>query len=126
VLSKKDMDSLAKAVEKHLPSAGWLLLCGSLPPGVDSHFYALLIESATHHGVQTLLDTDGDALLYGIEAGPTLASPNQSEAERLLNRALITRSLPSLTQPSGSAAVFMIATKCGARTPGADSMENVF
>jgi 1-phosphofructokinase family hexose kinase len=92
VLSKKDMDSLAKAVEKHLPSAGWLLLCGSLPPGVDSHFYALLIESATHHGVQTLLDTDGDALLYGIEAGPTLVSPNQSEGERLLNRALITRS----------------------------------
>jgi 1-phosphofructokinase family hexose kinase len=91
-LSKKDMNSLAKAVEKHLPSASWLLLCGSLPPGVDSHFYALLIESATRHGVQTLLDADGEALLHGISAGPTVVSPNQSEAERLLNRALITRS----------------------------------
>lgn len=91
-LGKKDTASLAKTVEKHLPSAGWLLLCGSLPPGVDPHFYARLIESATRHGVQTLLDTDGDPLLYGIEAGPTAVSPNQSEAERLLNRALITRS----------------------------------
>ena len=91
-LSKKDTTTLAKAVEKHLPSASWLLLCGSLPPGVDIHFYARLIESATRHGVQTLLDTDGDPLLHGLEAGPTLVSPNQSEAERLLNRALITRS----------------------------------
>jgi fructose-1-phosphate kinase PfkB-like protein len=30
--------------------------------------------------------------MTGIEAGPTVATPNQSEAERLLNRALITRS----------------------------------
>ena len=99
-LSKKDMDSLAKAVEKHLPSAGWLLLCGSLPPGVDSRFYAHLIESATHHGVQTLLDTDGDALLYGIEAGPTLASPNQSEAERLAESVPRSRVPIPLTRPA--------------------------
>ena len=32
------------------------------------------------------------SLLYGIEGAPTIATPNQSEAERLLNRALITRS----------------------------------
>jgi fructose-1-phosphate kinase PfkB-like protein len=31
-------------------------------------------------------------LLYGLEAKPTIVKPNQSEAERLLNTALITRS----------------------------------
>jgi fructose-1-phosphate kinase PfkB-like protein len=41
--------------------------------------------------VKTLLDTDGDALREGIEAAPTVVSPNQHEAERLLNRALVTR-----------------------------------
>ena len=41
--------------------------------------------------VKTLLDTDGDALLHGLEAQPTVVTPNQQEAERLLNRALITR-----------------------------------
>ena len=46
---------------------------------------------ARERKVKTLLDTDGDALLHGIEAGPTVVSPNQPEAERLLNRALITR-----------------------------------
>jgi len=41
--------------------------------------------------VKTLLDTDGDALREGIEAAPTAVSPNQQEAENLLNRALVTR-----------------------------------
>ncbi|HEX4231851.1 MAG TPA: hexose kinase [Bryobacteraceae bacterium] len=91
-LSKTEMTGIRKAVEKLLPSASWLMLCGSLPPGVDPHFYTNLIRLATKHNVNTLLDTDGDPLLHGIEGAPTLVSPNQSEAERLLNRALITRS----------------------------------
>ena len=67
------------------------MLCGSIPPGVSSDFYTKLIRMARERKVKTLLDTDGDALLHGIEAGPTIVSPNQPEAERLLNRALITR-----------------------------------
>jgi 1-phosphofructokinase family hexose kinase len=91
VVTRAEQNRLLKGVEKHLPNSSWLMLCGSLPPGVDSHFYAKLITLATKHKVQTLLDTDGDALLYGIEGKPTVVKPNQSEAERLLNRALITR-----------------------------------
>jgi 1-phosphofructokinase family hexose kinase len=67
------------------------MLCGSIPPGVSTEFYTKLIHMARERKVKTLLDTDGDALLHGIEACPTMVSPNQSEAERLLNRALITR-----------------------------------
>jgi fructose-1-phosphate kinase PfkB-like protein len=46
---------------------------------------------ARERKVKTLLDTDGEALLHGVEAGPTVVTPNQPEAERLLNRGLITR-----------------------------------
>ena len=67
------------------------MLCGSLPPGVPSNFYARLIDMARRKKVKTLLDTDGEALREGIEAAPTVVSPNQHEAERLLNRALVTR-----------------------------------
>jgi len=91
-LSQPELNRILKAVEKLLPESSWLMLCGSLPPGVDSHFFAKLINLAAKHKVETLLDTDGDALLYGVEAEPTIVKPNQSEAERLLNRALITRS----------------------------------
>ncbi len=90
-LSQAEQNRIIKAVECHLPSASWLMLCGSLPPGVEAHFYTKLIRVAAKHDVKTLLDTDGDALLHGLEAQPTLVKPNQSEAERLLNTPLITR-----------------------------------
>jgi 6-phosphofructokinase 2 len=91
-LTKGEQERVVKAVEHLLPNASWLMLCGSLPPGVDEHLYTRLIKLAEENRVETLLDTDGDPLLYGIEAGPTVVKPNQSEAERLLNTALITRS----------------------------------
>src|SRR5262249_32826005 len=75
----------------YLPKARWLLLCGSVPPGVPGEFYAKLIDQARKYNVKTLLDTDGEALEVGLEAKPTVVTPNQQEAERLLNRALLTR-----------------------------------
>jgi 1-phosphofructokinase family hexose kinase len=67
------------------------MLCGSLPQGVPADFYAQLIARARKKNVKTLLDTDGEALAQGIEAGPTIVTPNQQEAERLLNTVLLTR-----------------------------------
>ncbi len=91
-LSKTELSRLGEVVHKRLPGANWLMLCGSLPPGVPGTFYSELIELAHRHGVKTLLDTDGEALIEGVRAGPTVVAPNQQEAERLLNTALITRS----------------------------------
>jgi 1-phosphofructokinase family hexose kinase len=91
-LSKVEQDRIVKTVERLLPNSSWLMLCGSLPPGVNHHLYTKLIQHAAKHKVETVLDTDGDALLHGLEAAPTIVKPNQSEAERLLNTALITRS----------------------------------
>ncbi len=91
-LSKLEQDRVFRAVENLLPKASWLMLCGSVPPGMDTHFYTNLIRLAAQHKVETLLDADGDSLLHALEAQPTIVKPNQSEAERLLNTALITRS----------------------------------
>ena len=91
-LSQAEQNRVIKAVEKHLPEASWLMLCGSLPPGVEPHFYTKLIRIAHKQKVKSLLDTDGDALLHGLEGEPTVVKPNQSEAERLLNTPLVTRS----------------------------------
>jgi 1-phosphofructokinase family hexose kinase len=90
-LSTKELDKLAAVVESKLDKATWFMICGSMPPGVPPHFYNHLLDLAHKKKVKTLLDTDGDALLHGLEAGPTVVTPNQQEAERLLNRALITR-----------------------------------
>jgi 1-phosphofructokinase family hexose kinase len=90
-ITPEELTRVERVVANRLESAGWLMLCGSIPPGVSSDFYTKLIHMARERKVKTLLDTDGDALLHGIEAGPAIVSPNQPEAERLLNRALITR-----------------------------------
>lgn len=87
-----ELEQLKSAVKSRIQRAHWLMLCGSLPPGVPPHFYNELIQMAREHNVKSLLDTDGDALLHGLEAHPTVVTPNQQEAERLLNRVLLTRS----------------------------------
>ena len=92
VIEKSELAKIEKTVRGRLENAHWLMLCGSLPPGVPATFYAQLIAAARKQGVKTLLDTDGDALREGIEAKPTVVTPNQQEAERLLNTALLTRS----------------------------------
>lgn len=90
-IKARELEGVRKAVEKRLSKASWLLICGSVPPGVPAEFYAELIEMAHSKKVKTLLDTDGPVLEAGMAAKPTAVKPNQAEAERLLHRALISR-----------------------------------
>jgi 1-phosphofructokinase family hexose kinase len=91
IITPEELASVERTIESRLEGATWLMLCGSIPPEVSPDFYTKLIRMAREKKVKTLLDTDGDALQQGVEAGPTVVTPNQQEAERLLNRALITR-----------------------------------
>jgi len=91
VLSSAELERVEKAVRESLANASWLLACGSLPPGVPPSFYGKLISMARQKKVKTLLHADGRALVEGIEAKPTVVTPNQQEAERLLGRTLLTR-----------------------------------
>jgi 1-phosphofructokinase family hexose kinase len=91
-ISGSEQTKIMEATEKLLPGASWLMLCGSVPPGVEQAFYGHLVKLAKKNKVQTLVDSDADPLLHALEAKPTIVKPNQSEAERLLNTALITRS----------------------------------
>ena len=94
-LEARELESVRALVQARLDGSRekvrWLMICGSLQPGVRSHFYCELIKLAQNRGVKVLLDTDGDALQHALEGKPSVISPNQHEAERLLNRALITR-----------------------------------
>jgi 1-phosphofructokinase family hexose kinase len=90
-LSESELNQIRRLVEVRLAKARWLMVCGSIQPGVPPGFYCEIIEMAEARGVKTLLDTDPEALSHGMEAKPTVITPNQHEAERLLGRALLTR-----------------------------------
>jgi 1-phosphofructokinase family hexose kinase len=90
-LSKVEVERVERVVKETLDRASWLLMCGSLPPGVPPEFYGRLIAAARKKKVKTLLHADGEALRRGIEERPTVATPNQQEADRLLGRTLLTR-----------------------------------
>jgi 1-phosphofructokinase family hexose kinase len=90
-LEKAEVAAVERAVREALGTASWLLMCGSLPPGVPAGFYGKLISMARRKNVKTLLHADGQALVEGIDAKPTVVTPNQKEADRLLSRSLLTR-----------------------------------
>jgi 1-phosphofructokinase family hexose kinase len=90
-LSKAEVARVEQLVEGTLDRASWLMICGSLPPGVPPSFYGRLVAAARKKKVKTLLHADGEALRQGIEERPTVVTPNQQEADRLLERTLLTR-----------------------------------
>jgi 1-phosphofructokinase family hexose kinase len=70
---------VTRILDTFLQECSWLVLTGSLPPGIPEDFYAHIIEKASHAGVRTLLDTSGNALRLGLVAGAALVKPNLSE-----------------------------------------------
>ena len=61
------------------PEASWVVLCGSLPPGVPDDFYATLTSLFTARGIRVAVDTSGAALAATVAAGPDLIKPNREE-----------------------------------------------
>ncbi len=64
--------------------AEFVVFAGSLPRGVEAGFYADMIREANRREVHTALDTSGEPLQLGVQAGPYLVSPNMREAEGLV------------------------------------------
>src|SRR5260370_3902630 len=75
-IGEQAVAELEKAVASRMAKAQWLMLCGSLPPGVPSDFYSKLVKLAHEAKGKTMLDTDGEALPVAVRAGPTVVSPH--------------------------------------------------
>ncbi|GAB3880856.1 1-phosphofructokinase [Kibdelosporangium lantanae] len=86
-LSAEETRGLADAVITASRDASWVVVAGSLPPGVDPGFYAELIRQLD---VQVAVDTSGPALKAAVKAGPALVKPNHHELEEAVGRPLAT------------------------------------
>ncbi|MEW6403803.1 MAG: 1-phosphofructokinase family hexose kinase [Chloroflexota bacterium] len=83
-IAAEKVEELRSRIRATIGNYRAVTLSGSLPPGVASDFYAGVIEIAREANVLTFLDTSGEALCKGVEAGPFLVKPNESEARALL------------------------------------------
>ena len=90
-LSGAEATRFERMVRESLSGARWLMICGSIPPGVPTSFYGKLVKLAHRKKVPTLLRAGGEPLREAIAAHPTMVICNQHEAERLLDRPLLTR-----------------------------------
>jgi 1-phosphofructokinase family hexose kinase len=74
---------LERVRQRVRPGEVWVF-CGSLPPGLPLDFYAGLIALVQTRGARALLDSSGEALRLGCEAGPYLVKPNTIEAAQMM------------------------------------------
>jgi 6-phosphofructokinase 2 len=66
----------------------FVVLSGSLPPGVPNDFYARLIRLLKPRGVPVILDTSGAPLNLALEEGVFLLKPSLGELSALWGRPL--------------------------------------
>ncbi len=61
----------------------FLVISGSLPPGVEPELLVKIARGAREMGVKVVVDTSGPALLALLEAGVYLAKPNVGELSKM-------------------------------------------
>lgn len=81
-ISAEALDALVAAVPA---SAGWVVLCGSLPAGASPEWLASVVDSAPG---RVVVDTSGAPLAAAVARGPALIKPNREELEELAGRPL--------------------------------------
>jgi len=88
-ISMIEVTELVNRVWELIPAPDILVCGGSVPPGLPSDIYSIIIKQARKKGIKTILDSSDIFLKEGIKAGLFLVKPNIREAEELLGRSLL-------------------------------------
>ncbi len=85
---REALNTLLETIEQLANTCEWFVLSGSLPPHVPTTIYATIITQLKRQKKRIILDTSGEALREGIQAGPTIVKPNTEELQHLIGQAL--------------------------------------
>lgn len=87
VIEARDVAALANAVIERGRSARWVVLSGSLPPGLNDSWYADMVAALQPYGCRVAVDTSDrplTALAAALDrAAPDLIKPNSEELASL-------------------------------------------
>ncbi len=83
-IAGSELRKLMEKITRLKTKPDFLVLAGSVPPGISDDIYKQIIEKAKERGIKTVLDSDDKWLKEGINAKPNVIKPNVHEAEDLL------------------------------------------
>ena len=83
-LRKKEWEQFLQELLVMEPPPDYVVVSGSLPPGVPSDFYAQIARIAKKKGAKTIVDVSGKALKEALEEGVFLIKPNVREFRELV------------------------------------------
>lgn len=86
VMKKNDVRKFKRLLLSVKPKPFLWALGGSLPQGMNPRTYRDLILFLEKNGTPCVLDTDDEALKFGIEATPFMIKPNEFEMCRLVGK----------------------------------------
>lgn len=94
-LARTDVDRLLAAVDAVLAELdpereSWLVISGSLPPGLDPDVVGEFVDLAMRHTVRCAVDISGPALAVALRHRADLLAPNEIELADLLGADLAT------------------------------------
>ncbi len=82
------LDQVLRRLEQLAGHVQWVVLSGSLPPGMPAEVYATITRQVQAAGGAVLLDTSGAPLRAALAAGPKIIKPNGHELSELVGRPL--------------------------------------
>lgn len=78
-ISTAEAESMVEKVRDLAQRSRVIVFSGSLPRGVPPDYYRVLVHTANEAGTVVVLDTSGEALVKGLNAGPYMIKPNEEE-----------------------------------------------
>jgi len=85
-IPSSEWPELEQAIAYLLPSATWLTISGSLPPGSPDDGYRRIVAEARDAGVRVALDAAEQHLANALQARPDIVKVNRIEAAELVGR----------------------------------------
>ena len=82
-LHAHEWQSILDELDTLAPVPRYLVVSGSLPPGVPADFYARLARLVARRGVKLVLDASGEPLRRAVAEGVTVLKPSLREFEEL-------------------------------------------
>jgi 1-phosphofructokinase len=89
-LAPAEIEKVIEAVLTAATGADWVVLCGSVPPGMPSDVYGRIGVSLRQGGTYVAVDSSGPALREALVALPTLVKPNRDELAEAAGRPIAT------------------------------------